>query len=67
MGKPKPAKILYLPLLPKTENILSFINVKDTGKMTVSVMGERDSVRKTYLLNRGAYDQPAEEVNQWSL
>jgi hypothetical protein len=30
--------------------------------MTVSVMGERDTLRKTFLLTRGQYDQPAEEV-----
>lgn len=59
----KPAKNPILTITAEDrKNILSFINVKDTGKMTVSVMGERDSVRKTYLLNRGAYDQPAEEV-----
>lgn len=59
----KPAKNPILTITADDrKNILSFINVKDTGKMTVSVMGERDSVRKTYLLNRGAYDQPAEEV-----
>ncbi len=38
--------------------MLSFINKKDTGKLTVSVMGERDTLRKTYILNRGVYDQP---------
>jgi Protein of unknown function (DUF1553)/Protein of unknown function (DUF1549)/Planctomycete cytochrome C len=59
----KPAKNPILTITAADrKNILSFINVKDTGMMTVSVMGERDSVRKTYLLNRGAYDQPAEEV-----
>ena len=30
--------------------------------MTVSVMGERDTLRKTFVLNRGVYDQPGEEV-----
>ncbi|MBA2499529.1 MAG: DUF1553 domain-containing protein [Chitinophagaceae bacterium] len=44
------------------KNLLSFINVKDTGSLTVSVMGERDTLRKTFLLNRGVYDQPGEEV-----
>ena len=31
--------------------------------MTVSVMGElKDTVRKTYVLNRGVYDAPTVEV-----
>ena len=59
----KPAKNPLLTItVEDRKNILSFINTKDTGSMTVSVMGERDTVRKTYLLNRGAYDQPGEEV-----
>ncbi len=44
------------------KSVLSFVNKKDTGKVIVSVMGERDSLRRTFLLNRGAYDAPAEEV-----
>lgn len=43
------------------KNVLSFINKKDTGTMTVSVMAE-DTLRKTYLLKRGVYDQPGDEV-----
>lgn len=41
---------------------LKFINKKDTGKLTVSVMGELDTLRKTYVLNRGQYGSPTEEV-----
>lgn len=59
----KPAKN---PLLNISDtdihNILSYINKKDTGRMTVSVMGERDTLRKTFVLSRGAYDHPAAEV-----
>ena len=44
------------------QNVLSFIQSKDTGNLMVSVMGELDTVRKTYVLNRGVYDQPGEEV-----
>jgi hypothetical protein len=58
----KPAKY---PLLKITDdeikNVLSFINKKDTGEMTVSVMNE-DTLRKTYVLSRGQYDKPADEV-----
>ena len=59
----KPAKNPILTINAEDrKTILSFINSKDTGSMTVSVMGERDTVRKTFLLNRGVYDQPGEEV-----
>jgi hypothetical protein len=60
----KPAKnpILYITQEDRA-NLLSFINAKDTSKLMVSVMGElEDSTRKTYVLNRGAYDQPTVEV-----
>lgn len=41
---------------------LKFINKRDTGNLTVSVMGELDTMRKTYVLNRGQYGSPTEEV-----
>lgn len=44
------------------KNILTFINKQDTNRLIVSVMGDQDTVRKTYLLNRGAYDAHGEEV-----
>lgn len=59
----KPAKnpILSISAIDR-KNILTFINSQDTTQLTVSVMGERDTLRKTYVLNRGVYDQPGEEV-----
>jgi len=58
----KPAKFPVLPINDSdVQKVLSFINKKDTGLVTVSVMAE-DTLRKTYRLNRGVYDQPAEEV-----
>ena len=30
-------------------------------------MGERDTLRKTYILNRGVYDQPTYEVHPAAL
>lgn len=42
--------------------ILNFVNKKDTGQLIVSVMGERDTTRKSYILDRGQYDQPTVEV-----
>lgn len=54
----KPAKHPILKLTDKeVKQYLSFINKKDTGEITISVMAE-DTMRKTYLLNRGVYDQP---------
>ena len=54
------------PLMEITDEdlngLLSFINKPDTNRLIVSVMGEPDSIRTTYLLNRGLYDSPGEEV-----
>ncbi|HEY6902038.1 MAG TPA: PSD1 and planctomycete cytochrome C domain-containing protein, partial [Puia sp.] len=59
----KPAKMPVLSFNDSdVRNTLSFINKKDTGAMTVSVMGERDTFRTTYLLSRGRYDAPADSV-----
>jgi hypothetical protein len=44
------------------QGILSFVNKKDTNKLEVSVMKDLDTARKTFLLARGNYDQPADEV-----
>ncbi len=45
------------------ENILQFINKgDDTTAVSVSVMGERDEVRPTFILDRGMYDSPTERV-----
>lgn len=60
----KPAKNPLLTISAQDRsNIMQFINAKDTAALTVSVMDESDTLlRKTYLLNRGAYDQLGEEV-----
>lgn len=56
------------PLIEITDadvkNILTFINKPASdNRLIVSVMGDRkDSVRKAYLLERGAYDAHGEEV-----
>lgn len=45
------------------DSIYTFINAPDTNMVTVSVMGDlKDSVRQTYILNRGLYDQPGKAV-----
>ncbi|MHA4812309.1 PSD1 and planctomycete cytochrome C domain-containing protein [Flavitalea flava] len=64
----KPAKMPLMTINDTdTRNVLSFINKRDTSTMMVSVMGERDTLRKTYLLSRGRYDAPAEEVQPMAL
>lgn len=59
----KPAKH---PLIKITdddlEGVLFFIRKLETDTMTVSVMEELDTLRKTYVLNRGQYNAPTEEV-----
>lgn len=43
--------------------ILHYINTgDDTASVAVSVMGERDEIRPTYLLDRGVYDAPTVRV-----
>ena len=44
------------------ESILDFVNKKDTLDLIVSVMGELDSIRPTYVLDRGVYDRPTDPV-----
>lgn len=59
----KPAKNPVMPISKEdVKNILSFINQKDTNMLTVSVLGERDSTRKTHVLNRGVYNLPTSTV-----
>ncbi|ULQ56977.1 PSD1 and planctomycete cytochrome C domain-containing protein [Flavihumibacter rivuli] len=64
----KPAKNPILTLTDEeVKNVLGFINKKDTGSLMVSVMGERDTLRPTYILNRGVYDQRGEVVQPSAL
>lgn len=44
------------------EEILTFINKRDNNKLIVSVMGDRDTLRSTYVLERGSYDAHGEKV-----
>ncbi|RYE20536.1 MAG: DUF1553 domain-containing protein, partial [Sphingobacteriales bacterium] len=45
------------------KSILKFVNKPDTTNLIVSVMGDNtDSVRKTYILKRGVYDNHGEQV-----
>lgn len=63
-----PAKTPVLTLTTDdTKNLLTFINKKDTAGVRVSVMGELDTLRTTYVLNRGVYDQHGEVVTAGAL
>ena len=58
----KPAKYPLLKISDDdVQKVLSFVNKKDTGMMTVSVLAE-DTLRNTYLLDRGRYDAPTYQV-----
>jgi hypothetical protein len=67
VGSPKTWIFAKKPWLEITDadvkGVLKFVNKKDTAKLLVSVMGDRDTVRKTYILKRGAYDAHGEEVS----
>lgn len=61
----KPAKTPIMKIShQEVENIMSYIHAPDTSQLMVSVMGELppDSGRKTFLLTRGNYDAPADQV-----
>jgi hypothetical protein len=63
VSQSKPAKNPKMEITDSdVKTIFSFINKKDTGTMTISVMGEMDTVRKTFVLDRGVYDKPTDEV-----
>jgi hypothetical protein len=44
------------------KGILKFVNKQDTNKLIVSVMGDSEVYRKTYILKRGNYDAHGDEV-----
>ncbi|WP_025761856.1 PSD1 and planctomycete cytochrome C domain-containing protein [Dyadobacter tibetensis] len=43
--------------------LLTFINKPDTNRLIVSVMGDLDTTRATYILERGVYDAHGEQVS----
>ncbi len=47
-----------------TKSILNFIIKKDTAKLLSMVMEDDKSLRKTFVLQRGNYDSPGEQVYQ---
>lgn len=64
VSQSKPAKtpIMFIER-EDTEGILDFVNRQDTSRIMVSVMDELDTLRPTYILERGVYDARTEQVN----
>ncbi len=59
----KPAKMPILAINDSDiRSNLTFIHTTDTASLMVSVMGERDTLRPTYVLSRGRYDAPTDLV-----
>jgi len=59
----KPGKLPTLTISDTDrKQLLKFINEPDTTTLLVSVMGEKDTLRKTFVLSRGRYDSPTDEV-----
>lgn len=58
----KPAKTPILTITDSDARSMPWLLKKDTAALMVSVMGERDTLRKTYVLSRGQYDAPTVEV-----
>jgi hypothetical protein len=44
------------------KSVLRFVNKPDTNRLIVSVMGDLDTTRKTYVLKRGVYNAYGDEV-----
>jgi hypothetical protein len=64
ISRTKPAKtpILWIER-DDLDGIMNFINHPDTTKLMVSVMGENEEKRQTYILDRGVYDAPTVPVD----
>jgi hypothetical protein len=64
VSQSKPAKtpILWIER-DDLDGIMNFINHPDTTKLSVSVMGENEVKRTTYILDRGVYDAPTVPVD----
>jgi hypothetical protein len=63
VSQSKPAKNPIMTISDaEAKSILTFINRPDTNRLMISVMGERDTLRATHILNRGVYDAPGKLV-----
>ncbi len=61
VGQSTPAKNpkLYITAEDRKE-LLSYLNAKDTSRLEVSVMGDPEQRKPTYILSRGVYDAPTD-------
>lgn len=61
-----PASYAKKPFIEITDEdingVLSFVNKQDTSRLIVSVMGELDTLRKNYILERGVFNAYGKEV-----
>lgn len=63
VSQSKPAKNPMMSITDEeAKTLLSFINRPDTSRLTVSVLGDLDTLRPTHILNRGVYDAPGKVV-----
>nr|WP_295928281.1 PSD1 and planctomycete cytochrome C domain-containing protein [uncultured Dyadobacter sp.] len=68
ISQTKPAKMPVMTISDQeARTLLSFINRPDTSKLMVSVLGDRDTLRPTHILNRGVYDAPGRVVTAAAL
>lgn len=60
-----PGKIPYITITQgQRDSLVDFINAPDTNGVMLSVMEDlKDSIRQTYILERGVYDQHGKEVS----
>ncbi len=63
VSKPAKTPVLWMDQ-EDLSGILSFVNHRDTSKISVSVMDELEgeAKRETFILDRGVYDAPTEKV-----
>lgn len=68
VSQSKPAKNPMMTITDEeAKTLLSFINRPDTSRLIVSVLGDRDTLRVTHILNRGVYDAPGRAVTASAL
>ena len=68
ISQTKPAKNPILTISDQeARTLLTFINRPDTSRLMVSVLGDRDTLRPTHILNRGVYDAPGRVVTASAL
>lgn len=61
VSKPAKTPVLWVEQ-EDLSGIMDFINYSDTSRLSISVMGELDEPRPTYILDRGVYDAPTDQV-----